>query len=836
MRPDMPDCSPGASELLIRLEQRPDLAERARRLRIDRLRRRGVRNEPAALELLSELFVVDAADSSLIQSHSSDLDAMGIVAVDPTLAGARYSFLRGVLAFRRHDFASARAEFIASLETDTTSDAAVVAMLIVQWIDGFPDGLGPVKKWIHEDELLDEYQFDTGRTLVIVENATHLAMLRNLLGADARVTIVSPSPPDLSLIRASVEETAAIDVAFWYQDEGRRFHTVLERIAHSIGVRTARLDPRLAQLAFSVALYIIDSLRSQIWLVLTVRRFARRRRFNNVLVAASSVPFVAAITSVIGASNRLAIRWASGRKIWSPGLLPFWPRATQVRIAAMHRRQNRLPSFSRLYPTFRTPNKSDGEAPALLAWSLKDANYRAALSNIVREVLAERSAVILVQNATSEHYREMAQLIEVEARVRGHQAETFPLSMFTTQASVREFGLRSQFVSAFAHSDQAQADDANSEPRRAIERYLVAADRGQANHVCTIARIINSLSQRFRDSAPAYCLTSPGRTSTFSAIIEHCASIGVPTMDVHLYTHADSARQLASRAQYCAAIDSQQHDFLANHWGMDRRRIIRAGYVWARPTSAPSTPVPVDSATDAALRCCNVLFVGTQPGTPNQVEGLMHVVTELAKKHSVELGVVIKVHPREQDSSINLYRDVLSQLAGIPTALITGPIDMNDPMLRTSVLLTRTSNIGIEAAIAGIPVVRCCYLEPDLHPVFRDMIYAYNASDAAEAVKLIRALFLSARTRDAMQEKQRRYFERNPALVHKDGSRRIVDFMERDYERRAAAATRAAALAARATAERTRAEQQAAARAADDPFDIDSAALDDLLGRIGKIL
>ena len=272
---------------------------------------------------------------------------------------------------------------------------------------------------------------------------------------------------------------------------------------------------------------------------------------------------------------------------------------------------------------------------------------------------------------------------------------------------------------------------------------------------------------------PAYGLVFGARIYYGVAFDALMRRRSVPTVDVHVLTQADSARQFQTHTNYHAVIDSEQEDFLARSWNLDRQNVVRIGYLLktAVVSSAPSVPVAHNDDK-------RVIMVATQTGVFKHNLELLMAVIEAAEKFN-DCEIVLKLHPREPEDFRESYQYHLDRHGTIIPVRILPPDACKESVLQSAFLVvTRTSNVGVEASGYGIPVVRYVANDRFLPDAFLKLPYALNALTREELLAHITDVLSEGPALESLRRRQEDYRTKNPAIYKADGAVRLVDFME----------------------------------------------------------
>lgn len=139
--------------------------------------------------------------------------------------------------------------------------------------------------------------------------------------------------------------------------------------------------------------------------------------------------------------------------------------------------------------------------------------------------------------------------------------------------------------------------------------------------------------------------------------------------------------------------------------------------------------------------------------------------------------LIVKLHPKTPEhSALEITRKISLITAG-DTVRVAKEGDLYRMMRAADLVLTQFSNVGLEAAVLGLPVISVNFSGKDyIVDPFRIGIAERAESPDAIVVKM-RELLFDPEKRARLTEKQDAYFALNPMLRRFDVADRIVDFI-----------------------------------------------------------
>ncbi|WP_374274775.1 hypothetical protein [Brevundimonas sp.] len=744
-----------AAARLERIARRPDLRYRAGAVLFSRFARGGVRATPRNAAILAPHLVQRGCNRALIRRFVLQTQAVDLTGEGPEGQNPEIDFVRAVAAMSAQDFGEAVRLFGAFLSRPGVAGATVADACAVWLIDRLTpllaDGVGKRSNVNDATDL-------RGRVLVLAEPSSRAVDSLSSIPGETELTVISAGGRVTAGADPRVRQIESLTAAYWYTAAASRFHgelfTGARRLMDGIvgeGARRHSVD--------AVALHAVDVLRAEYWTFYRAREKLALETFDAVVVLGASERF-RALAGLALADYKpcfIGFRHQAAPRRFD---LPFWPAAAQIQrtLDSIRRSRAAMTARARLLNTQREP------APALILWAIGNPDYERALDAVLDATLSRRPVILLLRarNPASETF-----LSQFPKR-HGGGPHTAAVAYFEDVAPDRiaQAVAKSRVIGSLMAAHRS-ADDA-------IGRLLplaIASHRGVVGPLIAFGFGIDLVNRLADSHRLPYCVAAPGRSGMYSSIFAALRERGVPSIDTFLYTVANSVRQLSSGATHFAVVDTQQVEFCARFWRTPPERFVPVGYLAAQSGSALNAP---DCGSGGAVRR---IAVATQPGSDLQVTALVDIIAGLDASLPQAVTITMKPHPREPADSIRRYHDLAS-------TSVTGRLRVNtegtpaEVIAGADLLLTRTSNMGLEAAMSDRAVVRCPYLEADIDPRFNETPYALNAISADQAVEMVNQLIADAALRQSLAESRRAYFESNPALLHRDGAMRLIDFAE----------------------------------------------------------
>lgn len=751
------------------------------------LARDGLSTGPLPETALPVLFERAAPDYHRMQRLVEQVRAAGglsrAAAHDPDFA-----FVRGVLAFHEHAFARARSDLISYATSSSETLGGACAAEICQWLDDLPYHDRQYAAMMNAPAASPSPSVYKGRSLLVLTEASpaEVEPLLDSLPPSTRATVVYRFVRDHSETVPDGRRYLFPDRYEWYLPDGKATHKQLEAVAATAQEAITRAVPRLATIPWSVRAQLIDTALFDFRALRTFTAEIATGSYQEVLVITRRYSLYRTVRDIARgfvADRHIRVAWLARPGLPKAPALPFWP----FKPATVSRQLQRLVKHGlQSRGQARGKRLSLGSAglqsgrPAIVAWTIGDANYEKSLLKLVAEALRHRSVIVIAFGGDDAGTGRLAGALEALAESGDNRVQL--VSHRALQDEGRRFGslpqLAATAVAALAPASKRPAfwrRRQGSPIDAAFLRHDLAQTFVRSPKLGAFAALLDLLDTLRGGRKPAYVITAPGRSAFLAAAAEHLGSQGVPTLDVHLYFLADQARQMQPPHRYVATIDSQLAAFVQRHWKIGADRILKVGYLWADApgrVEAPAIPVPVKEAAQV------LIVYATQPSPPEIAQPVFAAVLS-AISAIPHARLLVKPHPREEQDAISLYARMIADAdLSSRVDVVSRSVPIHALFAEADVVVTRTSNAGLEAASRLKPLVRGVMHDDFLPAAFLNVVYAVNAHTHQELTDAILRLATDPQARAELRARQSAYFEENPSLIDGQGHRRIVDFLE----------------------------------------------------------
>lgn len=273
-----------------------------------------------------------------------------------------------------------------------------------------------------------------------------------------------------------------------------------------------------------------------------------------------------------------------------------------------------------------------------------------------------------------------------------------------------------------------------------------------------------------------FIITTPGREPQSRSLLHLARERNIFSMDVQAIFHSKHPRYKLSIADIMCVIDSDAYNLYKTHFNTKDENLYLAGSI-VIDRSLKKIHTHDTSAIKNALGIQHgktVITLGTQPWKYEIFEKIFDLILE-EYFDNADIHLVVKLHPN--DSAIfedNIAKKIKEAVGSKLTITINQDMDIFKVINASDALITIFSNIGLEAALSGIPVVSA-NIGNDVLPIsLGDKNVALECKNIKEFKKALKQLSTS-QGRQSIMSIQENYGRSNPQMYTKDTAKRIIE-------------------------------------------------------------
>lgn len=269
----------------------------------------------------------------------------------------------------------------------------------------------------------------------------------------------------------------------------------------------------------------------------------------------------------------------------------------------------------------------------------------------------------------------------------------------------------------------------------------------------------------------------PGRDMVAMIAQDTARHVGITSVDIQNAYMSGGYTYIAPHGDYVTAIDTWSKNLFENHFNLLSEQVKVLG----TPRFDSILALSKASADDYGdlpfpLKGDALVVFATQPV---DVEKTLQVIELLAKTDAddMKLDILIKLHPRDTDEYLTFIRRFTASLSSPHNLLVDREIDIHHLIMKSQIVVTMFSNVGIEAAIAGKNLLVSNIGREQMPLPLDEMNIGLNAHTEREFLEGMRALLLNEDTRKSVLATREEYFKLNPQFLRGDSVSTISEFL-----------------------------------------------------------
>ena len=262
--------------------------------------------------------------------------------------------------------------------------------------------------------------------------------------------------------------------------------------------------------------------------------------------------------------------------------------------------------------------------------------------------------------------------------------------------------------------------------------------------------------------SPAYMVVLPGRDFIAQTACLVGREAGIPSFDVQTVFVGPRSRYKPTKADVQFTIETQSQELFTTYFGLPVEKTALTGCAkvgLVQDQARRLDRVQVRQSIQVEEKCL-LVFAGS-PFLEEDRPILAAIAEGLSKWPEAHLG--IRLHPTADDTFMS-YCEKLS--VANPAISILRALDLPQTLVAADIMITRFSNVGLEAALLGCDVIACNFTnEP--HPISLDrMGVAQVANNRGELFSCIEDFRSHGEQWASLQKSRGAYLQRNQQLLH----------------------------------------------------------------------
>lgn len=273
-------------------------------------------------------------------------------------------------------------------------------------------------------------------------------------------------------------------------------------------------------------------------------------------------------------------------------------------------------------------------------------------------------------------------------------------------------------------------------------------------------------------------LTIPGRMICSRSLTLAARAHGIASLDLQAFFISQHPRYHPSIADVYGGITEDQLDVYRAKSPPAWQSVRRIGSLMIGEQLSRVRDLSIDQSRSMAgvLPGQPLIVYGAQHGQGQEGEQIIRLMVRAANTVENSL-LIVKLHPRTGPDAVEgLRRLVMAEATGEVRVQRDG--DIYALIRAADLVVTQFSNVGLEAAVMGRPVVSVNLTGEDYVVDLARMGVAARAASPEEVIEKVHALLSDDAARQALAESRGAYFDRNPELRDLVAADRVRDLVD----------------------------------------------------------
>jgi hypothetical protein len=320
----------------------------------------------------------------------------------------------------------------------------------------------------------------------------------------------------------------------------------------------------------------------------------------------------------------------------------------------------------------------------------------------------------------------------------------------------------------------------NNELSLAAGNLIFEVERFFGNMILSFAEWNYKLNDMFTNGKPRYIITCPGRDPKNMMLINIAKQYEITTYDVQAFFHSPHVRYKTTKADYMCVIDEYAYNLYKNHFQMDAAKIFKAGSILIDANLKKSKELNKHVLREKYNIQENdrMLILGTQTCSNDMFTRSLELMIENFKDCE-NIKIFVKTHPNESASAVGQYKNVIQRHNAGAFCRLLDKCDIYELFPISHALVTLFSNVGLEAAMAGLPILTCNINNEDVPVDFGKTGLALGCNSEEDFIANLE-LFKTEKGYKKLMQAHHDYKARNPDMFSMDAAKKIIQLAEKN--------------------------------------------------------
>ncbi|MGH3710809.1 MAG: hypothetical protein ACRDRQ_22495 [Pseudonocardiaceae bacterium] len=256
----------------------------------------------------------------------------------------------------------------------------------------------------------------------------------------------------------------------------------------------------------------------------------------------------------------------------------------------------------------------------------------------------------------------------------------------------------------------------------------------------------------------------PTRVAMLRAYCHGAQAVGGHTSEIQSVLLSKMPRYRRPSADTFFAIDTYSRDLIIDWFGFSPSDVEIVGDMRnsARPISIEQNLVQLPWREKSVK-----MIVATQTVPIAQNLALINAIIPLIESRYID--IIVKVHPSEPDSSINAYKSAIENCRACGSSWVLRDVPMSLMLPDADIVISRTSNVALEAAVAGKDVVLLHELDTPMVVPYDKIGVAVVCESPSVLLSAVERILDGLNIKEDLARSRSEYIKNNPLMTHGKG-------------------------------------------------------------------
>jgi len=287
------------------------------------------------------------------------------------------------------------------------------------------------------------------------------------------------------------------------------------------------------------------------------------------------------------------------------------------------------------------------------------------------------------------------------------------------------------------------------------------------------------MSQAIINTVPRYMAVLPGRDYIARVAAFAGRAVGVSSFDVQTVFVGPRARYKTTAANIQFAIETESKKLFQRYFGLSADKTVLTGCAKIGEVQEAARKLDVQATRDLInMGDKRLLVFACSPFLEADQLIIESLSKSLENMPNTCLGV--RLHPTAKPG----YPEYIEGLAQQkPSVFVLGQLNLPQTLIAADILITRFSNVGLEAALLGKDVITCNFNDGIVPIRLDEMGVSAVACSSQELLTCMTDFARQGPLWSKLQDTRAAYIAQNQQLLEPNAAEKIYDEMEKYHAR-----------------------------------------------------